>query len=335
MPEIDIILPGLFDRIDDWSRSFAPLSPFPILEAALARANRKQTDATGFEETLWRHYGGSSGVVPTLLSEEIRIPISGSAFHATPVHLEAGIADLILFPVEGVESNECKEIQDIINHRLLLNRGERLEFDAFGNGVLLTPEAFEVTTTPPSQLAGAGIMAHQASGKDALALHRLGTELQMLLHDAPFNQKREQQGKASINALWLWGGTAVTPKPRARHAQLIANQPLALACAAACDQPVKMLTEDGFDPQINLQDDQSALVVLDTLMPSMARDDIEAWQQALRWIENRWLEPLLGALHKRQFNRLRIYPCDGSVFEIGRRDRLKLWRRPRPLQQLT
>ena len=75
-----------------------------------------------------------------------------------------------------------------------------------------------------------GCRNRPCAAADATAgeLRRLGTEIEMWLHGAPFNTARERDaGKRRISALWLWGARATTRTSR-RWTRRTAARPAAV-----------------------------------------------------------------------------------------------------------
>jgi hypothetical protein len=62
-----------------------------------------------------------------------------------------------------------------------------------------------LTTTPPAMLRGA-IYPHLPRGEPAKSWRRWLSEMQMLLHEHPVNETREQAGRAPVTGIWIWGG---------------------------------------------------------------------------------------------------------------------------------
>ncbi len=54
---------------------------------------------------------------------------------------------------------------------------------------------------------------------------RLVGELQLLLHEAPLNQQREQQGRVPVNSIWFWGGGHAPPVETIALPRLFAADP--------------------------------------------------------------------------------------------------------------
>ncbi|PLX85155.1 MAG: cofactor-independent phosphoglycerate mutase [Desulfuromonas sp.] len=63
----------------------------------------------------------------------------------------------------------------------------------------------KLTFSPPHDLSGQGVEDHMPKGDGADQLIHLMNASQLLLHNHPVNKKREAQGEATANSIWLWG----------------------------------------------------------------------------------------------------------------------------------
>ena len=83
---------------------------------------------------------------------------------------------------------------------------------------IVTPKLWCVRGAPLAQLQTASldrillrdVTPWMPAGATARALHRLHSEVQMLLYNAPFNDDRAARGLAPINAFWLHGAGTLT-----------------------------------------------------------------------------------------------------------------------------
>lgn len=331
--QLDLVIPGLFDRLRDWAQCYATLPAFPVLEQVLSIATNRRGLANGFEPAIWQQYDSSWRTSDELPSAGILSGIdTNSVFHASPVHLEPGMRDLILTAPEPLTQTESIQLHQHIDEHLQ-PAGIRHHLDDNGNGYLVFNRRLNITTTPLSQVTGTGVFDKMPGGDDAGQLHKLGNELQMLLHTTAFNRQREREGKLTANALWLWGGGESGRSLRPQHDLLIANHAFAVRCAQISGQQHAKLTER-FDRRL-IKGHQRTLVVLDALMAPTEHDDIHAWQEAVSAIEQRWIAPLYEALRSGVFDRINIIPCAGNVFSLSRRSHWKRWRRSQPLAQIA
>ena len=186
-------------------------------------------------------------------------------------------------------------------------------------------EAQDLSGTDPSLCAGRNIDELMLRGRDAPRWLRLGTELQMLLHEHPVNRARESRGEAPVNSLWFWGG-GVLPRVPASQSVVAAQDCLPRALAALSGARLvplsagltAVLAEPGERNLIALAADQGA---------SVSTAAVESGAHAL---EQAWIRPAWQALKANLFGRVVLAGMhgDGMIeLSLDRAARWKFWRR--------
>jgi len=132
-------------------------------------------------------------------------------YFAQPIHLEARMEHLVPSAdlSASLDANEWQQLEAVLNAyfddetwRFFLNESPvpRLFLR------VTTPFAF--SPLPISEIIGRPIASHWPSTTEARPLARplaqRLNEIQMLLHETPFNAEREASGKPPVNGLWLW-----------------------------------------------------------------------------------------------------------------------------------
>ncbi|MHB1586551.1 MAG: hypothetical protein ACYCRH_00120 [Acidiferrobacteraceae bacterium] len=70
-----------------------------------------------------------------------------------------------------------------------------------------------IRTTPLHQALGYDVGPIMPTGAQRNLWHRLLTEAQMVLHEAPVNQRRETEDRPVVNSLWPWGEGRISRTP--------------------------------------------------------------------------------------------------------------------------
>ncbi len=70
---------------------------------------------------------------------------------------------------------------------------------------------------PPNELIGEGIRQFLPEGEEFKELVYIMNQAQIILHNHPFNQERQRQGKDTINSVWLWGTGSARKLPPFRE----------------------------------------------------------------------------------------------------------------------
>lgn len=329
---LDLLLPGLFDRLAEWNASYAETPDAPILSGRLGKAGRNRQPGRGFERTLCALLdpGADSDAEPPLgcwLSG-----LDGAVVCcAEPVHLKPGISDLVLVDSAQLrlEDDEAALLEKQVDEYLRPVGGRFVYRD--GMGFLGFEQAPPLRSWSSSEVAGRGIQARLPGGEDSAWWHRLLNELQMLMYDSALNRLREERGKAPVSGLWLWGGGERRPRPEGRYDAAIADGGLAERLLRQCGVPVV----DGIEAALT----QAApgggriLWVWRGLQAAAQYDDYAAWREQLRRLDERLGQVLRSDLrcHDWRINLI----SDGWRFEIRPRQAWRFWRRSRSLTDLA
>ncbi len=138
---------------------------------------------------------------------------------------------------------------------------------------------------------------------------KLLNEIQMLLHADPRNTAREEQGRATVNSVWLWGGGIRLEMPHAPCPVIYADAPLAKGLANATAATLRALPANADEC---LSSDADCLIVATGQTPDT--------------LEQRWLLPLKNALAKGRIKKLEVIAPGNQSVEISRLDLWKFWR---------
>ncbi|HEU4623931.1 MAG TPA: hypothetical protein VFS52_04160 [Steroidobacteraceae bacterium] len=279
---------------------------------------------------------------------------------ATPVHFVAGLSSVHLDP-RGLLQVEPSVRQMLAAEFNTTFAGSGFQLEALGSaGFLLRgPTIAAVTTVDPARVLGGSITEALPTAADAPRLRRLSAEIEMWLHDHPVNQERMQRGRLPISALWFWGGGIARDSVTARleaetqaTTQLADTVPIsavrgaALLAATAHAPPGAAFGRDpylhglwrstgstahplpaDFDEVLGHTDRRAVFVV----ELSEAFDAHRDWtiRDALVDADQRWIVRALAALRRGDVGRVTVVANDHKL-SLGPRDRLKLWRMPRP-----
>ena len=251
----------------------------------------------------------------------------GPLLRADPVHLRADQSRLLLFDAGQlhVTADEAQALAAAFNRHYAAD-GLRLELPIPTRGYLHLPEQPDLRTTPLLRAIGRDVDACLPTGRDASAWHRFLNEVQMLFHDHPVNRAREACGQPMINSLWLWGGgcplTAVASEWQQIRSNDAALRGLAWLNGIRSAEPPM----DARTWQNEVVDGQH-LLHWDALRRAAAYGDVEGWLTQTDYLEQAWFTPLLQALRQGCLRELRLYPDDGWMYRVTRRDLWCFWRR--------
>jgi len=286
-------------------------------------------------------------------------PASEMVWLATPVHLVAGMASVHLDPrgLIQVEPETRRELAQEFN-TVFAESGFHLEALSSAGFLLTGPRVAAPKTVEPARVLGASITGVLPDPAAAPELRRLGAEIEMWLHDHRVNADRRRRGLLPISALWLWGGgparegledafepeshvtelTDTVPASAVRGAAALAATALPAPGVAFGRDPFlhglwrasgssARMMPGRFEEVLGQAGRRAAFVV----ELSQAFDANRSWsiRDALVDADRRWIVRALEALHRGDVARVTVVANDHKL-SLGPRDRLKVWRMPRP-----
>lgn len=277
-------LPGLekilrVSRCDvAWStedRQYAQLDPWQT-SLLMALDPDEFQDGTASAALSWRGEGG--------------VWRDGAYLHAEPVHLAAGLDNLLLVPIATLDPQELAQLRADVQTALSY-AGFELLLGATGDWYVWNEQRLELKTYSPRSGYQQRVYDIMPRGADGPKLRRLMTELQMLLHRHPVNIARERRGEAALNALWFWGAGQLQLTGKKYHQRVLGNRAyvrglcehLRLEC-----EPAPQSTQDLLARSLD-----RVIAVID--MP----EDLKTWDQ-------RWLQTIQAALARGEIGSLTL-----------------------------
>ncbi|MBJ7574113.1 phosphoglycerate mutase [Luteimonas sp. MC1828] len=161
----------------------------------------------------------------------------------------------------------------------------------------------------PGDALGEDVFEHLDTSPEGRRWRTLANEVQVTLHNHPWNAGRAARGHSPVNALWFWGGGTLPPVVEGggvvggTHG--FSDDDTARALAAASGRGTALPPR--FTPDAGVY-------------------DIEGTRD-LQWIERDWLQPALDALRAGAIDALELDDGDGWRLRLRRRHALRVWRR--------
>lgn len=321
----------------------------PSLEMLLARSRRTQRAPQSLEATLTDAFGHPPGAPYAAFRRLGEAATSADAaagcwLCCDPVHLRFHQEQLVLADGAslGITQDEAQALVAELN-RELAERGrfhvaapERWYLELADDSLI---EALEALDTPPlSAVAGRRIDRLLPATPAARRLRALHNEAQMLLHAHPLNAQRENDGRLTINSLWLWGAGALPARRESDFDGLWSDNPLARGLARAAGVPTHRLPADAATLFEHAAPDASHCVVVEDLLAPVLYQNGAAYRSALAGLEARWFAPLRSALRRGAISALRVEATSAYAtlaWASSRRGQWQLWRRAQPLAALA
>ncbi|TLY54655.1 MAG: hypothetical protein E6K50_03850 [Gammaproteobacteria bacterium] len=256
---------------------------------------------------------------------------SGTLWIATPLHLSAGAAPLVLDHrgVLRLPQAELATLAAAFQDTFGVS-GFTLTPLSSGDFLLRTAGMATVATTEPARCAGRDLAAALPRGAAAAPLRRLLAEIEMWLHGQALNEARRRRGEPPVTSLWPWGaeGRAVQPErlaarpmPRAFGADPYVSGLWRLQADLCRALPGRL--ED-----VLPEERARGLVLVVEVGRELQPDGHDTLTGSVARLDARFVSPALTALRRGEVASVTLIANDTRI-TLRRRSHLRLWRRPR------
>jgi hypothetical protein len=245
---------------------------------------------------------------------DVAEPVRDFWLHLQPMHFMAGLDRLTAVMLHGASTVARAELAQLgpMLAAHLRTVGMQLVTTSQGDWLVHIASALEVQTATPETAAASSLEQAMPKGRDAPALRRLMTELQMLLHEHPVNVERARRGVPEINAVWFHGAGELRELQRYALPQAFGDDLYLRGIYRLNDVEVTAAPLDARALLARLRSRAVAVV---------AADDVDVLEAA-------WIAPLSRALATGAIARLEIV-IDRCGVTVARHSLLKFWRGPR------
>jgi hypothetical protein len=307
----------------------------PALATLLSRNNLLKKQAAGSDSRLLAHeFWLGQALGETLAAAVMRgfgvQPGAGHWFIVHPVHIQLARNHLVLadprrLRLDDTDARTLFALAQPYFDELVWGDAETWFMRADGWHGL--------DTASPDAALGSNLADWMPQGPTALAFKKLQNEIQMLWHEHPVNEARQQRGLPPVNSFWMWGG------PRAAAASSVPTPtPLAITQPGGpAALPLPSWLAALAAPGTKAAPGEAGTIVLPQLIAAGAGNDWGAWLAAMQHLEHEWFAPLLDALREGRIDALTMILTerDGwTQIRTGRPALRKFWRAPN-LKNLT
>ncbi|SEL05571.1 hypothetical protein SAMN05428989_1327 [Pseudoxanthomonas sp. GM95] len=154
----------------------------------------------------------------------------------------------------------------------------------------------------PEDVVGDDLFGHLPQGDAGRRWRALFNEVQVTLHQHPWNAKRASEGKPVVNALWFWGAGRLPTSVNTAYRQVRSRDEIVRALSSLAGVPEQASGE--VDALVDLRHLRSL---------AMFCDDA--------------LVPLLAELRRGELARVVLDFQDGASFTLEAKQRWRFWRR--------
>lgn len=230
---------------------------------------------------------------------------------ATPVHLQAGMDDLVLFAGPALEVLHDERVQlaaDLANFF-----AGRPDVQLRGDCLFLRPERpLAVATSPLHGVQGDRVRAHLPRGDDGPLLNAWLNEMQMLLHDHAVNRARRERGLPVLNGLWVWGEGDLPDTPHRDDFVVFAESPFLRGLGVLTGEARERATLAEMLPAASTH-----VIEASACIDALDADDADAWRSAVAGIDADLLAPVLDWLAANPRAEAVLYAGDGTARRLG------------------
>ena len=123
------------------------------------------------------------------------------------VQLQSSHNDMVMkdFTSGNLTSQDSRILLDALQEQI---GSDSVQFHA-GTGhhnlMVMKSAPFSETLNPPQELIGEGIRQFMPEGDEFKELIFIMNQAQIILHNHPYNRKRQKEGQDAVNSVWLWG----------------------------------------------------------------------------------------------------------------------------------
>jgi len=349
---LHLFIPNLFWPDSTVHEIYQDLS-LPAIETLFAKSSQTKDESQGIEAWLCKAFNVEKQqdlpVAPlTLLADKAGDIETGDGYwlRADPVHLRVEhdqvlLADSRTFHISLEEACQFVEVINKYfaedNFSPLYGIDDKRKLISFlplcaDRWYLYMQRTPHIHTQLLSEVAVKNINDYFPYGTEEMFWRGILNEIQMLLHEHPLNQVREERGDLALNGIWFWGGGVIPKLVTSPYVHVWSNDifPRALAMACGTNHTELPVNLDAWQ-----QSNKSGkhLVFIDSLYGKSQYGDAYGWRESLKELEKEWFKPLLNMLKKHVINQITITTINKGVarnFLITRNNLYKFWRMERP-----
>ncbi len=302
--------------LPDWS-IFGRQGVSPELAKAFGRADMPIPGNPGGDAQLMRHFTTTPARwSPAALTRQADVgDAAGAAWlRADPAHIRPDINGARLLGIGERLSLSLNDVDALLPalKPVFGDSGFALDAPMPARWYLrLLREAKFPYFSAPDEALGEDLFEHQPDGTEGRRWRALLNEVQIVLHNHPWNAQRAERGLVTINALWVWGGGVLPDRVVTDARQACSDDDViraAIKIAGGTAQPL----QQNFD--------SASPVTSDSCLYDLRRfRDLAALQRD-------WLQPALRLLRTGVLKALVLDAADGTRLQLTPGQRWRFWR---------
>lgn len=317
-----------------WSR-FGSQTLLPVVATRLGRADALPPGDAGDEAQRRRHARTlPAHWTPAALTRQADVgDAAGAAWlRVDPAHLRADINGARLLGVGarlGLSGEDADALLPALRP-LFGDSGFALDAPVPERWYLRLPRETALPRfSDPDAALGEDLFEHQPDGADARRWRALMSEVQIVLHNHPWNARRAERGLVAINALWPWGGGALPDRCECDAARVYSDDDT-LRAFARCAGCAALPLPQGFADAMNAAGREARSAAAGAAQVA-ANDDVVLFDlrrmRDLAALQHAWLLPACVTLREGALAALDLDSADGVRLRLAPNQRWRFWRR--------
>ncbi|MDH5408653.1 MAG: hypothetical protein OEY00_08595, partial [Gammaproteobacteria bacterium] len=250
-----------------------------------------------------------------------------------PVYAQSDLNTIHLLAHEGVnlQQQEAVALVETLNSHFEQD-GWQIEIASTHAWYLSTPDKNSITTTPLHQAMSNDMSYCLPTGDDAGYWRSALNEIQMLLHQHPVNQQRQQSGQVPVNSVWFWGQGMLPESIEQNDSTVYTNDFIAAGLAGLAGAEVGTIEDfKNVLSDLNQHTQNDILLIDNRQLMRQHGFDINHWFELLVEMEQDWFVLALNGVKAKSIKELVIQTGDGRRFIINKKRLGRWWRRDKNL----
>jgi len=259
--------------------------------------------------------------------------------HAEPDHARLHAANALQLTTDEENSLLDSMNKHFADRGLVFFQGEQSRW------YLVGMDGSQLRTEPLSRVSDRNVVAFMKPDQQSLLMRQMLTEIQMLLHEHPVNNEREQKGLLPVNSLWCWGGHPVAEPLLPTSIKVYADDAFcrglarlsafksfpALEATARLGQSSQIVCIRTLENALLAQSGGQNPFEGNAPWQSAAQNDSDAPDDALKQ-QIDWLEQFMRIAQRKlllgQIKHIDLVACNEIVYRLRRRDLIRFWSMP-------
>ncbi|GKT12329.1 MAG: hypothetical protein ISEC1_P1307 [Thiomicrorhabdus sp.] len=342
---VTLSIPHLLNplRLKEANSALAGLK-LPALQTMLAKGDIFPAKVqNSFEQASYLFHQPKATCYASVMAAAELDDYDGSVYwlRVDPVQMIADRDSLVLIPARdiAITEDESLALLEAFNTHFADDRVS-LEFASSYCWYLRIVQPIDLQTHSLESVAYKHIDDCYPTGNAAGYWRKMINETQMLFFSHPVNESRRERGMPEINSIWVWGeGQLDQSTMLERENSMVWSDNTYLKGLAKLANAKSAPSPESFEFWAGggaLQDQAVGhhMIQLDPLANTLDNMQEHEWLEALKQLEDAWLDPMLAALKAKQIDSLLLDLGNGFRYHLKPGHLSRFWRFKKQLSKI-